>query len=192
MVRKEGETPPNAKTPLIIKGYSTGQTSGCAHSSSPERAIRESLRSSLQADQPLGFEITLMAPQMPKAISPPKEIASQHLTPFGIPSKYQGPKTGEAALPTELVRRNMHADRWQEPVGFNVHIAHNNGNNKGNRWRRRNNARIPEQIQESDDEEEVGQAPPAGVEPAPRIHPEMDIRNEMEVLRQLIYNGKAG
>ncbi|KAI5338398.1 hypothetical protein L3X38_017669 [Prunus dulcis] len=97
---------------------------------------------------------------MPKVISPPKEIASQHLTPFGTPSKYQAPKTGEAAQPPEPIRSNMHADRWRQP--------------------------------ESDDEEEVGQAPPAGTEPALVIHPEMDIRNEMEVLRQLFYNGQAG
>ncbi|CAL8997885.1 unnamed protein product [Prunus brigantina] len=39
---------------------------------------------------------------------------------------------------------------------------------------------------------EAGQAPPAGAEPAPRNHPDMDIRNEMEALRQLVYNGQAG
>ncbi|CAL2237931.1 unnamed protein product [Prunus armeniaca] len=73
-----------------------------------------------------------------------------------------------------------------------MHIAHNNGNNGRNRRGRRNNSRIPEQIQEFDDEEEVGQAPPTGAEPVPGIHPKMDICNEMEVLRQLVYNGQAG
>ncbi|CAB4275406.1 unnamed protein product [Prunus armeniaca] len=112
MVRKEDEMPPNAKTPLEIQGYSTGQTSGHAHSSSPEMVIRDSLRSSLQVDQPMGFDITSVAPHMPKVISPPKDTASQHLAPFETLSKYQASKTGEAALPLEPVRRNMHADRW--------------------------------------------------------------------------------
>ncbi|CAB4268409.1 unnamed protein product [Prunus armeniaca] len=88
MVRKEDEMPPNAKTPLVIQGYSTRQTSGHAHSSSPEMVIRDSLRSSLQVDQPIGFDITLVALHMPKVISPPKDIANQHLAPFGTPSKY--------------------------------------------------------------------------------------------------------
>ncbi|CAB4268496.1 unnamed protein product [Prunus armeniaca] len=170
MVRKEDERPLNAETPLLIQGYFAGQTS----------------------DQPTGFNVTTATQHVLKVISPPKDVASQHFAPFGTPSKYQAPKISEPALPPEPVRRNMHADRWREPAGFNVHIAHNNGNNGGNGQGRQNNARVPEQIQESNEKEDVGQAPPVGAEPAPRNHPDMDICNEMEALRQLVYNGQAG
>ncbi|CAB4306649.1 unnamed protein product [Prunus armeniaca] len=106
-------------------------------------AIKDPLRSSSQVDQPAGSNVITMAPHMPKVISPPKEVVSQHFTQFGKPSKYQAPKTGEPALPPELVRRNMHADRWREPAGFNVHIAHNNGNNRDNGRGRQNNVAHP-------------------------------------------------
>ncbi|CAL9004881.1 unnamed protein product [Prunus brigantina] len=146
MVRKEDERPPNAETPLLIQGYSAGQTSGHAQSTPMEMATKYSLILSYQVDQTTGFNATTATPHVPKVISPPKDVASQHFAPFGTPSKYQAPKIGEPALPPEPVRRNMHVDRWREPVGFNVHIAHNNGNNGGNGRGRKNNARVPEQI----------------------------------------------
>ncbi|CAB4317097.1 unnamed protein product [Prunus armeniaca] len=192
MAQKEDGRLSNIQTPLLIQGYSLGQTSGHAQTSPSEMVIKDSLKSSYQIDQPTGSNITTMAPHVPKVISPPKDVASQHFAPFGTPSNYQAPKIGEPALPPEPVRRNMHADRWREPAGLNVPIANKNGNNGGNGRGRQNNTRMPEQIPESDDEEDAGHAPPAGAEPAPINLPEMDICNEMEVLRQLIYNGPAG
>ncbi|KAH0992671.1 hypothetical protein GBA52_004154 [Prunus armeniaca] len=186
MVRKEDGRLSSTKTPLLIQGYAAGQTSGHAQSAPSEMAIKDPLRSSYQVDQPTGFNVTTLAPHMPKVISPPKEVASQHFTSFGTPSKYQAPKTGEPALPPEPIRRNMHADRWREPAGFNVHIAHNNGNNRGNGRETQNNAQVPEQIQESDDEEDAGQAPPAGAEPAPRNHPDIPVAGA-KIDEQLIH-----
>ncbi|CAB4293610.1 unnamed protein product [Prunus armeniaca] len=103
MVRKEDGRLSSTKTPLLIQGYAAGQTSGHAQSAPSEMAIKDPLRSSYQVDQPTGFNVTTLAPHMPKVISPPKEVASQHFTSFGTPSKYQAPKTGKPALPPEPV-----------------------------------------------------------------------------------------
>ncbi|PQM38896.1 hypothetical protein Pyn_29428 [Prunus yedoensis var. nudiflora] len=59
------------------------------------------------------------------ASSPSKEPGGQRFTPSGTSSKYQAPRTGEPALPPGHVRKNMYAEKWKEPAGFN--IAPNNG-----------------------------------------------------------------
>ncbi|BFG34821.1 hypothetical protein CerSpe_210950 [Prunus speciosa] len=137
-------------------------------------------------------DMALAGPIATQVSSPSKEQGGQRFTPFGTPSKYQAPRTGEAALPPGPVRKKMYAERWREPVGFNVHIAHNNGNNGGNGRARRDYARTTKLPQDSDDEDEAGQNPQAAIEPPPALHPDEAIRNEMEGLRQLFYNGQAG
>lgn len=120
--------------------------SGHANSSSPRLVIRSSFGMPFQATHSVRLDTTPIGPVATKAISPAREAMSHQLVPLGSPSKYQAPKTGEAALPQEPFRRNMYVERWRQPIGFNVHIAHSNGSNGGIGRGRRNHARVPEKI----------------------------------------------
>ncbi|PQQ08936.1 zinc finger X-linked protein ZXDB-like [Prunus yedoensis var. nudiflora] len=163
--------------------YSPGQTSGHANSTSPKLVVGSSCGTPFQAAHTGMSDMTPAGPVIAQVSNLPKEPGSQRFIPFGTPSKYQAPRTGEAALPPEPVRKNMYAEKWREPAGFNVHIAHNNGNNRGNGRGRRNYERTTEQPQDSNDEDETGQNPQAAIEPPPALHPDEAIRNEMEGLR---------
>ncbi|BFG34689.1 hypothetical protein CerSpe_209630 [Prunus speciosa] len=190
--RKEKGLLENENTSLRVPKYSPGQTSGHANSTSPKMMVGSSCGTPFQIVHTGTSDMALTGPVATQAGSPSKEPGGQRFTPFGTPSKYQALRTGEAALPPGPVRKNMYAERWREPAGFNVHIAHNNGNNGGNGRARRDYARTTKLPQDSDDEDEAGQNPQAAIEPPPAIHPDEAILNEMEGLRQLFYNGQAG
>ncbi|KAI5351275.1 hypothetical protein L3X38_004166 [Prunus dulcis] len=129
------------------------------------------------------LDTTPIGPVATKAISPARQAGSHQLVPLGSLSKYQAPKTSEAALPQEPFRRNMHVERWRQPAGFNVHITHSNDNNGGIGRGRRNHARVPKKIQDSDDEDEIRQTSLAGAEPALVIHLDLAIRTEAVFLQ---------
>ncbi|BFG35131.1 hypothetical protein CerSpe_214060 [Prunus speciosa] len=190
--RKEKGLLENENTPSGAPRYSPGQTSGHANSTSPKMVIGSSSGTPFQVANTGASDRALVGQIATQASSPSKEPGGQWFAPSDTSSKYQAPKTGEAALPPGPVRKNMYAEKWREPTGFNVHIAHNNGNSGGNGRARRDHTRIAEQSQDSDDEDEAGQNPQATIEPPPVRHPNEAIRNEIEGLRQLVYNGQAG
>ncbi|PQQ06236.1 zinc finger X-linked protein ZXDB-like [Prunus yedoensis var. nudiflora] len=154
--RKEKGLLENENASLGVPKYSPGQTSGHANSTSPKMVIGSPCGTPFQVIHTGTSDMALAGPVAAQASSPSKEPGGQRFTPSGNSSKYQAPRTGEATLPPGPVRKNMYAKKWREPAGFNVHIAHNNGNSEGNGRARRDYARTTEQSHDSDDEDEAG------------------------------------
>ncbi|PQM43109.1 hypothetical protein Pyn_35883 [Prunus yedoensis var. nudiflora] len=150
--RKEKGLLENENTPSGVPRYSLGQTSGHANSTSPKVVIGSSYGTPFQVTKTGTPDLMLTGPIVTQASSPSKEPGGQRFAPSGTSSKYQAPRTGEPALPPGYVRKNMYAEKWKEPAGFN--ITPNNDDSGGNRRARRDHERTVEQFQDSDDDDE--------------------------------------
>ncbi|PQP95824.1 hypothetical protein Pyn_21864 [Prunus yedoensis var. nudiflora] len=113
--RNEDTASRTTKASLGVTKYSQGQTSGHANSSSPKFMVGSPFDVPSLPVQANNTDLTL-PPVAALIISTMEKVRNHQLVPLGkaiigtLP-KYQASKTGEAMLPPEPSRRNMHVER---------------------------------------------------------------------------------